>query len=151
MRIERVEAIYLDDIPIEAPPYRDAPNRARTIIVEVENDKGLVGYGIASAPAWPVVPFINTRLADFIIGRDPSSENIAVARQHCAGQELEINYQACTVQDLAKFGEKFDVAICLEVLEHVPDIESLLMESNSLLNKNGIMNNRCRCVVGSCG
>ena len=72
MRIVRVEAIYLDDIPIAAPPFREGPNRAKTIIVEVENDKGMVGYGIASAPAWPVVPFINTRLADFVIGRDPS-------------------------------------------------------------------------------
>ena len=72
MKIDRVEAIYLDHIPIAAPPFRDGPSRARTSIVEVENDRGVVGYGISSSPPWPVVPFINTRLADFIIGRDPS-------------------------------------------------------------------------------
>lgn len=79
------------------------------------------------------------RLGANVTGIDPAEENIAVARKHCADQELEISYQTSTVQELADSGMKFDVAVCLEVLEHVPDIESFLLECNSLLNQNGIM------------
>lgn len=78
------------------------------------------------------------RLGANVTGIDPALENIEVARQHCADQRLEIQYRAITVQELLKFRTTFDVAICLEVLEHVPDVERFLKECKSLLNQNGI-------------
>ena len=70
MKISRVEAIHLADIPTDPPPMRELPNRANVTIVEVETDDGLIGYGKAGESASTVAQ-INGPFADFLEGRDP--------------------------------------------------------------------------------
>jgi L-alanine-DL-glutamate epimerase-like enolase superfamily enzyme len=70
MKITRVEAIHLANIPTDPPPLRDLPNSANVTIVEVETDDGLIGYGKAGESA-ASVELINGRLADFLVGEDP--------------------------------------------------------------------------------
>ncbi len=79
------------------------------------------------------------RLGANVTGIDPAGENIKAARHHCADQGLEIQYYDITVRELVELGERFDVAVCLEVLEHVPDVECFLKECRSLINENGII------------
>ena len=70
MKISRVEATYLTDIPIAPPPLRDEPSSASLTIVEIETEDGIVGYGKAGGGA-STVDFINRRAAAFLKGQNP--------------------------------------------------------------------------------
>ncbi len=61
------------------------------------------------------------RLGGRATGLDPAPDNIAAARAHAAAQGLAVDYRAGRIEELAATGEHFDVVVCLEVLEHVPD------------------------------
>src|SRR6476660_9712283 len=62
------------------------------------------------------------RLGARVTGLDPAVENIEAARRHAAGQGLAIDYVNATVEDLEKQGRQFDAVVCLEVVEHVPEV-----------------------------
>ena len=57
--------------------------------------------------------------APIILGVDPSEKNILTARVHAEEQELAIDYRCATAEDLAAAGERFDVILNMEVIEHV--------------------------------
>ena len=72
MQISRIEASYLTNVPITPPPLLHEPSRASVIIVEVETDDGIVGYGATgSGLPWSIVEFINKQAAPLLMGQDP--------------------------------------------------------------------------------
>src|SRR5262245_22131348 len=79
------------------------------------------------------------RLAATVTGLDPAPENIEAARQHASAQGLPIDYRAGRVEDLAIEGLAFDAVICLEVVEHVPDVGSFLATCARLVRPGGLM------------
>jgi 2-polyprenyl-6-hydroxyphenyl methylase / 3-demethylubiquinone-9 3-methyltransferase len=89
------------------------------------------GGGLISEPL--------ARLAAAVTGLDPALENIEVARQHAAAQGLAIDYRAGHVEDLAAEGLLFDAVICLEVVEHVPDVGAFLATCARLIRPGGLM------------
>lgn len=70
MKIVRVEAYHLANIPTDPPPMRPLPNSANITIVEVETDDGVIGYGKAGESA-AVVDLINGPLSEALKGEDP--------------------------------------------------------------------------------
>jgi len=89
------------------------------------------GGGLISEPL--------ARLAAAVTGLDPALENIEAARQHAAAQGLAIDYRAGRVRDLAAEGLLFDAVICLEVVEHVPDVGAFLATCARLIRPGGLM------------
>lgn len=81
------------------------PLRGRTAL-----DVGC-GAGLLSEPL--------ARLGAAVTGLDAAPENIAVARHHAAGQGLAIDYRAGGIESLN--GERFDLVVSMEVIEHVAD------------------------------
>jgi 2-polyprenyl-6-hydroxyphenyl methylase / 3-demethylubiquinone-9 3-methyltransferase len=79
------------------------------------------------------------RLAAVVTGLDPGKENIEAARQHASAQGLAIDYRAGRVEDLAEQGLSYDAVICLEVVEHVPDVGAFLATCARLLRPGGLM------------
>ncbi len=73
MQIKRVEASYLTNIPIPPLPLLKRPTHTHVIIVEVETDDGIIGYGVTDPGIlpWSVVEFINRQAAPFLIDQDP--------------------------------------------------------------------------------
>src|SRR4029077_4831011 len=69
------------------------------------------GGGILSEPL--------ARLGAMIVGADPAEPHIEAARRHAAADELTIDYRATTAEALADAGERFDVVLAMEVVEHV--------------------------------
>ena len=59
------------------------------------------------------------RLGAAATGIDAAPENIAVARAHAGAQGLAIDYRAGGIESVA--GERFDLVVSLEVIEHVAD------------------------------
>jgi 2-polyprenyl-6-hydroxyphenyl methylase/3-demethylubiquinone-9 3-methyltransferase len=89
------------------------------------------GGGLVSEPL--------ARLGARVTGLDPAEANIRVARAHAAPQDLDIDYVTGRVEDLAAQGLRFDAVVCLEVVEHVPDVAAFLTTCASLLAPDGIM------------
>ncbi len=79
------------------------------------------------------------RLGAEIVGVDPSEKNIKTASVHAAEQGLAIEYRACTAEDLHAAGEKFDVILNMEVIEHVADPASFTKTCSAMLNPRGLM------------
>lgn len=72
------------------------------------------------------------------VGIDMASESIEVAKQHAAESKLTIDYQVIPAEAFADASpEKFDVVTCMELLEHVPDPESLVLAIAKLLKPGG--------------
>ncbi len=72
MKISRVQATYLPGIPIEPPPFLSGPLRARAVIVQIETDTGLVGYGMTGEPQFQsIVEFVNNQARELLLGEDP--------------------------------------------------------------------------------
>src|ERR1017187_8401987 len=66
------------------------------------------------------------RLGAAVVGADPAETNIAVAQLHGTGSRLAIDYRATTAVALADAGERFDVVLAMEVVEHVADVPLFL-------------------------
>ncbi len=88
------------------------------------------GGGILSEPM--------TRLGAATVGIDPSATNIEVARLHAAKSDLAIDYRATTAEALATAGERFDVVLAMEVVEHVVDVGAFVAACAALTKPGGL-------------
>jgi 2-polyprenyl-6-hydroxyphenyl methylase / 3-demethylubiquinone-9 3-methyltransferase len=79
------------------------------------------------------------RLGATVVGVDPSEKNIKTATVHAFEQELEIDYRVGLAEDLESKGEKFDVILNMEVIEHVADPRSFTKTCSTMLKPGGIM------------
>ena len=77
-----------------------------------------------------------TRLGAKVTGIDASEKNINVAKFHAEQMNLKINYLCATPE---KLDEQFDVILCLEIIEHVADVDLFIKACAKLLKKNGII------------
>lgn len=89
------------------------------------------GGGLLSEPM--------ARLGAEVVGADAAPRNIPVAQLHAAQSGLVIDYRFTTAEDLAAAGERFDVVLNMEVVEHVSDPLIYLTACQTLLKPGGIM------------
>ncbi|MGD9742468.1 MAG: bifunctional 2-polyprenyl-6-hydroxyphenol methylase/3-demethylubiquinol 3-O-methyltransferase UbiG [Dongiaceae bacterium] len=89
------------------------------------------GGGLLSEPM--------ARLGAIVVGVDAAERSIAIARHHAGISGLEIDYRATTAEALAEAGERFDIVLNTEVIEHVADPETFLGTTLELLNPGGAM------------
>jgi 2-polyprenyl-6-hydroxyphenyl methylase/3-demethylubiquinone-9 3-methyltransferase len=89
------------------------------------------GGGVLSEPL--------ARLGASVVGADPASANIAVARRHAASSHLSIDYRCTTAEDLADSNERFDVVLAMEVVEHVIDVPAFVRRCAEMVNPDGLM------------
>ena len=69
---------------------------------------------------------------------DLAPDSLRVARDHAQQGKLTIDYQQCAVEELAnQVPGSFDVITCMEMLEHVPDPESIINACATLLKPGG--------------
>jgi 2-polyprenyl-6-hydroxyphenyl methylase/3-demethylubiquinone-9 3-methyltransferase len=76
------------------------------------------------------------RLGAKVTGIDAAPEVIAVARDHAAGQGLEVDYRHAAVEDVAG---RFDLVTSMEVIEHVADPRAFLARLAARLAPGGLM------------
>ena len=89
------------------------------------------GGGLLSEPM--------ARLGAAVVGADPATRNIPVAQLHAEQSGLTIDYRLTTAEELAAAGERFNVVLNMEVVEHVPDPQSFLTACQTLLKPGGLM------------
>ena len=79
------------------------------------------------------------RLGAQVVGADAAARNIPVAQLHAEKSGLEIDYRHTSAEDMAAAGEKFDVVLNMEVVEHVADPLAYLTACRQLLKPGGMM------------
>lgn len=89
------------------------------------------GGGLLSEPL--------TRLGATMVGIDAGEKNIRIAELHAKQSGLEIDYRATTAEALDASGERFDVVLNMEVVEHVDNVPLYMKSCASLVKPGGLM------------
>jgi 2-polyprenyl-6-hydroxyphenyl methylase/3-demethylubiquinone-9 3-methyltransferase len=128
-----------------APLHKFNPIRQEYLVNQIKNHFSILSKGYN--------PFKNLTLLDVgcggglvaepmarlgakVTGIDASEKNINVAKFHAKQMKLKINYLCSTPE---KLNQKFDVILCLEIIEHVADVDFFIKSCAKLLKKNGIV------------
>jgi 2-polyprenyl-6-hydroxyphenyl methylase / 3-demethylubiquinone-9 3-methyltransferase len=89
------------------------------------------GGGILSEPL--------ARLGADVVGADPAHSNIAVAREHAEQAGVTVDYRCTTAEALADAGERFDIVLAMEVVEHVSDLGLFARRAAEMVKPGGLL------------
>jgi 2-polyprenyl-6-hydroxyphenyl methylase / 3-demethylubiquinone-9 3-methyltransferase len=74
-----------------------------------------------------------------VTGLDPAETAIDVARRHARETGAVVEYRCDTIESLLEAGEKFDVVLAMEVIEHVASSDVFLDRCAGLVNPGGLI------------
>lgn len=72
-----------------------------------------------------------------VTGIDPAEKAIEAARVHAAGEGLDIRYDVGVGENLPYADGAFDAVVCVDVLEHVSDLDRVIAETARVLKPGG--------------
>ena len=128
-----------------APLHKFNPTRQEYLVNQIKNHFSILSKGsnpfkkltlLDVGCGGGLVAEPMTRLGAKVTGIDASEKNINVAKFHAEQMNLKINYICSTPE---KLNQKFDVILCLEIIEHVADVDFFIKTCAKLLKKNGII------------
>lgn len=73
-----------------------------------------------------------------VTGIDPAARAIAAARAHATDESLSIRYDVGVGENLSYAENTFDAVVCVDVLEHVEDVDRVIEESARVLRPGGL-------------
>jgi len=79
------------------------------------------------------------RLGATITGIDASSDNIEIAKFHSKEMNLNIEYIHAAPENLDLKNNTYDVLLCMEVVEHILNVNLFMQNCSKLIKRNGIM------------
>lgn len=89
------------------------------------------GGGLISEPL--------ARMGASVVGIDPAERNVGTAALHAQESGVTVDYRATTAEALADAGERFDVVLAMEVVEHVADMGLFLARAAEMVKPGGLM------------
>jgi 2-polyprenyl-6-hydroxyphenyl methylase/3-demethylubiquinone-9 3-methyltransferase len=89
------------------------------------------GGGVLSEPL--------ARLGATVTALDPAPTNITVAKLHAERAGLAIDYREETVESVVTRGERFDLVLAMEVVEHVADVRAFVSACCAALHPGGLL------------
>lgn len=73
-----------------------------------------------------------------VIGIDPSPGAIAIAGKHASASGYTIDYAIGTGESLPLLDRSLDIVVCVDVLEHVDDLDRVIAEVGRVLRPDGL-------------
>ena len=73
-----------------------------------------------------------------VTGIDPSAASLEAARKHAESQGLDITYKQGVGEAIPLDLNSMDRVVCVDVLEHVQDVDKVLSEIRRVLRPNGL-------------
>lgn len=89
------------------------------------------GGGLLSEPL--------ARMGADVVGIDPAEKNVRIASLHAEESGVPVDYRATTAEALADAGERFDVVMAMEVVEHVADVGLFLARASEMVKPGGLL------------
>lgn len=89
------------------------------------------GGGLLSEPL--------ARMGADVVGIDPAEKNVRIASLHAEESGVPVDYRATTAEALADAGERFDVVMAMEVVEHVADVGLFLAHAAEMVKPGGLL------------
>jgi 2-polyprenyl-6-hydroxyphenyl methylase/3-demethylubiquinone-9 3-methyltransferase len=89
------------------------------------------GGGLLSEPL--------ARLGGNVTGIDAVEENILIAQMHAQQNNLKINYFCQPIEEHIKAAKKYDVIVCMEVVEHVDNVSEFIQNCCMSVKQGGII------------
>lgn len=80
-----------------------------------------------------------TRLGAEVVAIDAAAEGVEAARLHADSVGLAIDYRATTAEAVLADGERFDIVLALEVIEHVADPAEFVATCAGLVKPGGFV------------
>jgi len=80
-----------------------------------------------------------SRLGGEVLGIDAAERNVSVAERHARLTGASVRYRHALVEDCADQSNMFDVALSLEVVEHVANLTAFLAALGRLVMPNGVL------------
>jgi 2-polyprenyl-6-hydroxyphenyl methylase/3-demethylubiquinone-9 3-methyltransferase len=74
-----------------------------------------------------------------MVSVDPATDNIEIAKLHAQQSGINIDYRATTAEALEAEGEKFDIVLNMEVVEHVSDVDLFVRLCANMVKPEGLM------------
>jgi 2-polyprenyl-6-hydroxyphenyl methylase / 3-demethylubiquinone-9 3-methyltransferase len=79
------------------------------------------------------------QLGAAVVGVDPARTAIGVAKRHALEAGIDVDDRCDTIEGLARAGEKFDVVLAMEVIEHVANSAEFLDRCAELVRPGGLV------------
>ncbi|MBD3561235.1 3-demethylubiquinone-9 3-O-methyltransferase [Planktothrix sp. FACHB-1355] len=73
-----------------------------------------------------------------VSGLDQSAKCIEIAQKHAESKGFAIDYKSGLAETMPYEANTFDAAICVDVLEHVADVNKVIAEIHRVLKPNGL-------------
>ncbi len=89
------------------------------------------GGGVLSEPL--------ARLGATVMGLDPAPTNITVAKLHAERAGLAVDYREETVESVVARGDRFDLVLAMEVVEHVADVRAFVTSCCAAIEPGGLL------------
>jgi 2-polyprenyl-6-hydroxyphenyl methylase/3-demethylubiquinone-9 3-methyltransferase len=74
-----------------------------------------------------------------VCGVDPSEAAIAAAQRHASASGLKVDYATGTGEAIPHADQTFDIVVCVDVLEHVTDVDRVIAEIDRVLRPGGLL------------
>jgi 2-polyprenyl-6-hydroxyphenyl methylase/3-demethylubiquinone-9 3-methyltransferase len=78
------------------------------------------------------------RMGATVLGADAAPTNIEVARRHAAVSGVPVEYRVATAEALAAEGERFDVVLAMEIVEHVASVPDFVAACATMIRPGGL-------------
>lgn len=118
------------------PLHQINPLRRQFIIQHVENlfDKNIIDVGCGGG----ILAESLAQLGANVTGIDMGEEPLNIARLHALETGVNVNYEKITAEVKASNNpSQFDIVTCMEMLEHVPDPQSVINACADLVKPGG--------------
>jgi len=137
-KFEKVASQWWDLTGDFKPLHQINPLRRQFITQHMQMifDKNIIDVGCGGG----ILAESLAKLGANVTGIDMGEEPLNIARLHALESGINVDYQKITVEEKATASpESFDAVTCMEMLEHVPNPESIIQACAKLVKPGGFV------------